>query len=153
MINPLTYVYGGNINTNNGGNNVHIGNNFNSSVSVIKDENGFILNENTDVNLQDENDNNFSEELLLFIDDDSNEDLKENDKNLLDILEIFDNNEDEFFKNIDSHEKKNLLNNMNEDNDSKLNWINGNPSYPQQKSNNVSFVVKNKNCCNCSACC
>lgn len=152
MINPLIYVYGGNINTNNGGNNVHIGNNFNSSVSVIKDENGFILNENTDVNLQDEKGNNVSAELSLLNDVD-NKDLKENDKNLLDILEIFDNNGDEFFKNIDSHEKKNLLNNMNEDNDSKLNWLNGNPSYPPQKSNNVSFGVKNKNCCNCSACC
>ena len=50
MINPLIYVYGGNINTNNGGNNVHIGNNFNSSVSVIKDEND--LNKNTVGNLQ-----------------------------------------------------------------------------------------------------
>lgn len=92
MINPLIYVYGGNINTNNGGNNVHIGTNFNSSVSVIKDENDFSLKENTDLNPQDENDNNFSEELLRFIDDDSNEDLKKNNKKLLDILEIFDNN-------------------------------------------------------------
>lgn len=150
MINPLIYVYGGNINTNNGGNNVHIGNNFNSSVSVIKDEND--LNKNTVGNLQWEKGNNVSAELSL-LNDDSNEDLKENDKNLLDILEIFDNNEDEFFKNIDSHEKKNLLNNMNEDNDSKLNELNDNPSSPQQKLNNVSFGVKNNNCCNCSACC
>ena len=49
MINPLIYVYGGNINTNNGGNNVHIGNNFNSSVSVIKDEND--LNKNIHFNI------------------------------------------------------------------------------------------------------
>lgn len=139
MINPLIYVHGGNIDTK-----------LDLSLSVIKDEND--LNKNTVGNLQWEKGNNVSAELSLLNDVD-NKDLKENDKNLLDILEIFDNNGDEFFKNIDSHEKKNLLNNMNEDNDSKLNWLNGNPSYPQQKSNNVSFGVKNKNCCNCSACC
>ena len=150
MINPLIYVHGGNINTNNGDNNVAIDTKFDLSLSVIKDEND--LNKNTVGNLQCEKGNNVSAELSLLNDVD-NKDLKENDKNLLDILEIFDNNEEEFFKNIDSHEKKNLLNNMNEDNDSKLNWLSGNHSYHQQKSNNVSFVVKNKNCCNCSACC
>ena len=141
MINPLTYVHGGNIDTK-----------LDLSLSVIKDENGFILNENTDVNLQDENDNNVSKELSM-INDVDNEDPKKNDEELLDVLKKLDNNEDEYFKNIGSHEKKNLLDNMNEDNDSKLNELNGNSSYTPQKSNNVSFGVKNKNCCNCSACC
>ena len=139
MINPLTYVHGGNNDTN-----------LDLSLSVIKREND--LNEDTFVDPQDENDNNVSEELSLLNDVD-NKDLKENYEKLFDVLNNSDNNGDEYFKNIDSHEKKNLLNNMNEDNGSKLNWLNGNPSSPLQKSNNVSFGVKNNDCCNCSACC
>ena len=139
MINPITYVHGGNINTN-----------LDLSLSVIGGENDFFLNEDTDGNLQDENDNNVSGELSRINDVYYNKDSKENGEKLLDVLKILDNNGDEYFKNIDSHKKKNLLNNMNEDNDSKLN---DNPSSPPQKPNNVSFVVKKKNCCNCSACC
>ena len=150
MINPITYVHGGNINTNNGWNNVPIGTNSDLSLSVIEGENDFFLNEDTDGNQQGNIDNNFSEELSRFNDVYYNENQKENDEKLLDVLKILDNNGDEYFKNIDSHKKKNLLNNMNEDNDSKLN---DNPSSPPQKPNNVSFVVKKKNCCNCSACC